>query len=185
MQLFGSGSHVAAHCHTALQRLQRCTSICSHSAAPSFAVNKWLPFRCTKITHRAIRAVREAAIYTIPSEKLMLQGNFATNTFLNGEIDCCRSLTFHAISPPYFSFRQHVTVLFHGFLPPLIYDLNHLSNRLVVIVQCLTVCSCRVNAVHCNALRTKTWNCRLSRNQIIKVPWNLPCSGDFVVLTLA
>ena len=68
---------------------------------------------CTKITHRAIRAVRETAIYTIPSEKLMLQGNFATNTFLNGEIDCCRI----------FDLSRDFTTLFlfssarHGIIP--------------------------------------------------------------------
>ena len=73
---------------------------------------------CMKITHRAIRAVREAAIYTIPSEKLMLQGNFATNTFLTARLTAAVSSAFHAISLRYFSFRQHVAVLFHGFLPP-------------------------------------------------------------------
>ena len=77
--------------------------------------------RCTKITHHATKYpwCSGSCKYTIPSEKYMLQRNFATNTFLNGEINCCGIFT-------QFSFRQHVTVLFHGFLPSLIYDLNHL-----------------------------------------------------------
>ena len=46
---------------------------------------------------------------------------------------CCTKIAHRTIKYPCCS-GSNVTVLFHGFSPPLIYHLNHLLNHLVVIV---------------------------------------------------